>query len=261
MKNAYVMMGNRTIDLLRCLSLSKSIRDSGSDQSIVFLSFDNLDFKEYLSILKRLDITLKFCYNPIDISKILNQYYAKYISDISWDFFKLLPWSLTDFDNIIFMDTDMLVLKNIDHLFHNNYDFMYTDGRISPLNSGLFVAKPNLTTFYGLQHFIYSGDFATNSGWFNMGRKHKHYAIEVCQGVFYYYFIQSKKFSVEYLPRRLYNNLSPQCLENTNEEDIKVVHFTSWGKPPLSESDIIHPFQRKIHNQWNKNLCDLGVYV
>lgn len=254
------MMGNREIDLLRCLSLSKSIRDSDSKESIIFLSFDNLNSSKYLSVANTLDITIKIVNNPIDITKIKNQFYARYIKDISWDFFKLIPWTLTDYNKVIFLDTDMLVLQNIDHLFNQNYDFIYTDGRISPLNSGLFVAKPDLTTFYGLQHFVYSGDFIIDSGWYNMGRKKYHYAIEVCQGIFYYYFVKSNKFKVDYLPRQLYNNMSPQCLENINENDIKVVHFTSWGKPPLDRSEINHPFQHKIHDKWTKNLTDLGVY-
>lgn len=254
------MMGNRNIDLIRSLSLSKSIRDSGSRESIIFLCFSDLNIDKYKQPLYALDITIKFVNNPIDLNKIKNQDYANFIHDISWDFIKILPWSLIDYNSIIFMDTDMLVLHNIDHLFSNDYDFIFTNGRFSPLNSGLFVLKPNLSTFLGLQHFIYSGYFDLKKGWFNMGRERKHYAIEVCQGMFYYYFIKSNQFRTQYLQRQIYNNLSPECYSQVDENDIKVVHFTSWEKPfPNQLINFHHNFQNKIHRQWQQNLIDLGV--
>lgn len=259
MNNAYVMMGNRDIDLLRCLSLSKSIRDSGSGKNIAFLSFDNLNTYKYKTIIDNLDISIIETTNPIDLSKITNEYYIDQISDISWDFIKLVPWSLTAYESIIFMDTDMLVLQNIDHLFDLDYDFIYTDGRISPLNSGLFVLRPNLTTLYGLQQFVYNAYFNIYDGWYKMGRVKKHYAIEVCQGILYYFFVKSQAYRTQYIPRQIYNNMSPQCYDSVSEDQIKVVHFTSWKKPPILQSEIKHEFQKKIHNLWNQNIIDLGL--
>lgn len=260
MKYSYVMMGNREIDLIRFFVLSKSIRDSGSDYNIIFLHFDdNFNPYNYRDTFNKLNLQLQFVNNPIDTKQIQHKEYLSHIENKEWDFIKLIPWTLTDYSKVLFMDADMLVLQNIDHLFDLEYDFVYTDGRISPLNSGIFLLKPNLTTFYGLQHFIYNTKFDIYNGWHNMGRATRHYAIEVCQGIFYYFFIKSGKFHTHYIPREIYNNMSPQCHKNTTEDAIKIVHFTSWQKPPQPPNKLTHPFQNKIHEKWTKNLVDLGL--
>jgi hypothetical protein len=162
------------------------------------------------------------------------------------------------------MDTDMLVLQNIDHLFNNNYDLIYTDGRISPLNSGLFVLKPDLDIYYQLLQFIYEHDFTNqlHNGWYNMGRHKKHYAIEVCQGILYYFFVKNHKFKTHYIDRKLYNNMSIQCYNSVDPSQIKIVHFTSWKKPHIGDrTKYNHHFQATMHSLWRHNLSLLGIGV
>ncbi len=68
------------------------------------------------------------------------------------NFCKLRLWQLTQYDRIIFIDADALVLKNIDKLFAypefcaapNVYEGL---GDFHRMNSGVFVAKPSLETF------------------------------------------------------------------------------------------------------------------
>ena len=71
------------------------------------------------------------------------------------NFCKLRLWQLTDYDKVVFVDADALVLKNIDKLFAypefsaapNVYESMADFHR---MNSGVFVAKPSLQTFDGM---------------------------------------------------------------------------------------------------------------
>lgn len=68
------------------------------------------------------------------------------------NFCKLRLWQLIDYDSCIFIDADALVLKNVDRLFDypefsaapNVYEGLADFHR---LNSGVFVAKPSLSTF------------------------------------------------------------------------------------------------------------------
>lgn len=68
------------------------------------------------------------------------------------NFVKLRLWELTQYDKVIFLDADILVLKNIDRLFAypefsaapNVYE---TLGDFHRLNSGVFVAEPSHMRF------------------------------------------------------------------------------------------------------------------
>lgn len=69
-----------------------------------------------------------------------------------WDFTfdKLKIWELEEYETLVFLDSDMLILKNLDHLFENKNFTSVCAGKAVPghehykgLNSGLIVIKPN----------------------------------------------------------------------------------------------------------------------
>lgn len=67
----------------------------------------------------------------------------------NFTFDKLYIWGLTQFEKIVFLDCDMIVLKNIDHLFSYANFTAVCAGKQSPggrhwveLNSGLMVITP-----------------------------------------------------------------------------------------------------------------------
>lgn len=68
------------------------------------------------------------------------------------NFAKLRLWELEQFETVVFLDADVVVIKNIDRLFGypefvaapNLYETLADFNR---LNSGVFVAKPNRRTF------------------------------------------------------------------------------------------------------------------
>lgn len=69
-----------------------------------------------------------------------------------YNFYKLYCWQLTQFKKVIFLDADVITIKNIDKLFAypefsaapNVYDSL---SGFSRLNSGVFVATPSVNTF------------------------------------------------------------------------------------------------------------------
>ncbi|KAK7337793.1 hypothetical protein VNO77_18380 [Canavalia gladiata] len=79
------------------------------------------------------------------IQRILNPF-AKKGSYNEWNYSKLRIWQLTMYDKIIFIDSDFLVLKNIDHLF------VYPQLSAAPnedtlFNSGLMIIEPSHCMF------------------------------------------------------------------------------------------------------------------
>ena len=72
-------------------------------------------------------------------------------SNWNYTFDKILVWELTQFDKLVFVDSDMIVVNNIDHLFeHQPFSaslagvLFPTNHDIKILNSGLMVIEPNL---------------------------------------------------------------------------------------------------------------------
>lgn len=67
---------------------------------------------------------------------------------------KILLWNLDKYEQIIYLDSDTLPLKNLDHLFDKYEDLAVTEIIASPdvgwpdiFNSGLLILKPNKTVF------------------------------------------------------------------------------------------------------------------
>ncbi len=61
---------------------------------------------------------------------------------------KLHLWNITDYQKIIYVDSDMMALKNLDSLFHEYPEFSAApDLHPGKFNSGIFVLEPNRTTY------------------------------------------------------------------------------------------------------------------
>lgn len=89
--------------------------------------------------------------------KVLEGEVSSNTKQLGWDysnwnytFDKIMMWSLSQFEKVVFLDSDMLVVKNIDHLFEcpsftaSLAGVMYPGNKgISILNSGLIVFVPN----------------------------------------------------------------------------------------------------------------------
>lgn len=72
----------------------------------------------------------------------------------NYTFDKLQVWGLDNFEKVMFLDSDMLILRNIDHLFDCDTFSAVCAGRSYPghdwwdnLNSGLMVIRPDKHTF------------------------------------------------------------------------------------------------------------------
>ncbi len=98
--------------------------------------------------------------NTIEIDSTINQ--EKGYTHWSNTFDKLYLWQLTDFDKLVFLDSDMMVCKNIDHLFDAphmsaaNADIV-NEPDCTELNSGLMVVRPSKKEYEGLLSVLRNG--------------------------------------------------------------------------------------------------------
>ncbi|XP_051126520.1 putative UDP-glucuronate:xylan alpha-glucuronosyltransferase 3 [Andrographis paniculata] len=70
-----------------------------------------------------------------------------------WNYSKFRLWQLTDYDKIIFIDADLLVLRNIDFLFEMP-EISATGNNATLFNSGVMVIEPSNCTFQLLMDHI-----------------------------------------------------------------------------------------------------------
>jgi glycogenin len=148
-------------------------------------------------------------------------------------FTKLHLWSLIQFEKVVFLDADTLVLKNIDDLFEREEFSACADiGWPDCFNSGVFVATPNEETYQNLMKL------AEKEGSFDGGD----------QGLLNAYF---SDWSIGPSSRRIpftYNltinasySYAPAYARFKN--DVKVVHFIGTQKPwtyyRLSDGSVI----------------------
>ncbi|KAL6578173.1 putative UDP-glucuronate:xylan alpha-glucuronosyltransferase 3 [Orobanche minor] len=70
-----------------------------------------------------------------------------------WNYSKFRLWQLTDYDRVIFIDADMLILQNIDFLFEMP-EISATGNNATLFNSGVMVIEPSECTFRLLMEHI-----------------------------------------------------------------------------------------------------------
>ncbi|KAA8531049.1 hypothetical protein F0562_005758 [Nyssa sinensis] len=70
-----------------------------------------------------------------------------------WNYSKFRLWQLTDYDKIIFIDADLLILRNIDFLF-GMPEISATGNNATLFNSGVMVIEPSNCTFQLLMDHI-----------------------------------------------------------------------------------------------------------
>lgn len=84
---------------------------------------------------------------------------ARGLEHWKYTFDKLFIWTLTEYDKVVFIDSDMMICSNIDSLFERKDlsavqagHFLYPDW--IRLNSGIMVITPNIKTYNRLKSCI-----------------------------------------------------------------------------------------------------------
>lgn len=148
---AYITLLSTNEYLDGVLALYQSLQDVGSQYPLVVAVTNNIHpfAREIMNELKIEMIELEEFSFTEDCKKRLRAFGAHHWVHTAS---KLQIFGLTQFEKLVFLDSDMLVLKNIDHLFEcphmtaaEDSPMLYAEDREShcQLNSGLMVIEPS----------------------------------------------------------------------------------------------------------------------
>jgi len=120
------------------IALAQSIIQTNSTRDLLLLADDSITSKS-LRGLRAAGWKIK------RIKRILSPF-AEKGSYNEWNYSKIRVWQLTEYDKVIFIDADLLVLKNIDKFFvHPQLSAAPNDKMI--FNSGVMVIEPSMCMF------------------------------------------------------------------------------------------------------------------
>ncbi|XP_073309998.1 UDP-glucuronate:xylan alpha-glucuronosyltransferase 1-like, partial [Primulina huaijiensis] len=124
---------------------AQSIRMAGSSKDLVILVDDTISdhHRSGLASAGWQIRTIQRIRNPRAEKDAYNE----------WNYSKFRLWQLTDYDKIIFIDADLLILKNIDFLFRLP-EISATGNAGTLFNSGVMVIEPSNKTFQLLMDHI-----------------------------------------------------------------------------------------------------------
>ncbi len=120
------------------ITLAQSLLKTGTKRDLILL------IDKSISIIKR-NALASAGWTIRIINRIRNPRAEKHTYN-EYNYSKFRLWQLTDYDKIIFIDSDIIVLRNIDLLFH--FPQMSATGNdVSIFNSGIMVIEPSNCTF------------------------------------------------------------------------------------------------------------------
>lgn len=163
---AYVTLLLNSGYLPGTLALGKSLKNTGSTVPIVLLYSKNAVKPEIVRLLHDSGLFERFINIDDDLIETRNRYELDNLlhrSELDTTLTKLNCWRMTDYDKLVYLDSDTIVIRNIDDLFTRDVTetqiFAAPDcGWPDCFNSGVFLLKPNLHTFEDISKFAENVD-------------------------------------------------------------------------------------------------------
>jgi len=154
------MMGTDSGFISGVVTLGQSLIEAGSKLERIVMITPDVTPETRKSLLSRWNkvievdyINCKFKTNP-DADDMFDMKGEKWkTATTKWapTCTKLAAWTLTSYDRIIFMDSDMIAVGNVDDALYkySNQSFLAAPETLPPdtLNSGFMVLNPSLKTF------------------------------------------------------------------------------------------------------------------
>ncbi|KFK35602.1 hypothetical protein AALP_AA4G012800 [Arabis alpina] len=123
------------------IALAQSIRQSGSTKDMILLHDQSITNRSLLGLSSA-------GWNLRLIDRIRSPFSEKN-SYNEWNYSKLRVWQVTDYDKLVFIDSDFIILRKLDHLFY--YPQLSASGNDRVLfNSGVMVLEPSPCLFKDL---------------------------------------------------------------------------------------------------------------
>eukprot|EP00042_Codosiga_hollandica_P005552 m.15211 g.15211 ORF g.15211 m.15211 type:complete len:762 (+) comp24717_c0_seq1:3-2288(+) len=187
--------------LIGAVVAAESIRNTGSQEDIVFLVMGHIDPCDVrLLEYERIHVVRV---KPLADEPILASGFEGFSEELA-DIYrtKLRVLQLTAYQAVIFFDSDTMFIQNADIFFKTKLDLIASRGKFGPLNAGFFLVKPSIQSALDIYDVSSSRDFTGESGWLGFGEIEPWPAVDgfmrsnwtfygrtVDQGLlFYYYF-------------------------------------------------------------------------
>eukprot|EP01063_Lacrimia_lanifica_P024064 TRINITY_DN32032_c0_g1_i1.p1 TRINITY_DN32032_c0_g1~~TRINITY_DN32032_c0_g1_i1.p1 ORF type:complete len:460 (+),score=105.49 TRINITY_DN32032_c0_g1_i1:81-1460(+) len=262
---AWAAMGNNERVVIDSLAAFHTLRAVGTDADCVLMLFgENTEqlHRQYAGAIQRLDVWVMHVEMPVGPGDVLEGKYRTVVQRANkgkpkwWDFVKLFPLAMEQYEKVIFMDGDLQFRKNCDELFDKPAG-THSDGPFSPFNSGLVVMSPGERALRGMLGLILEGAFTYRGFWNGTGTmgaeefapceakpkkdasgvrykgKWGFVACETTQGLFqYYYTCRKGEAAPPTLTRHVYNYQAHESgrFYQKVKDDIKIMHFTGCKK-------------------------------
>lgn len=195
-KYTYVTLLSTDSYLMGVLLLAKSLREAQAKYPLLVVCSNGVSDKT-----KR--ILTRYGLEYVALDEAINVDTTKYNVAPGYEHWnntldKLYVFSLTDYDKVIFLDSDMMVVRNIDHLFDMPHMSavvadVFNEPDLRQLNSGMIVIEPNKRDFEGMVNLWTSGGIKLpNAGdqdviraWFKDWENHPELRLAQGYNVFY----------------------------------------------------------------------------
>ncbi len=172
-------------------------------------------------------------------------------SNWTLSFDKLFTWTLTQYDKVVFLDSDMQVIRNIDYLF--DYPHMsavradvFNEPGLDKLNSGLMVIEPNVKEFQGLCNVLESGEVQL-----------KHIGDQDIIRAYYKDWGTHPELTLPAGLNVLYNEVTHGVIHQDDVEPVSVIHYIGSRKPWMMSPRAIK--RRSRGNFLGKHLLRYGA--
>ncbi|CAF0980543.1 unnamed protein product [Brachionus calyciflorus] len=243
---SYVTLATNENYALGALTLGQSLRNTNTNRRLTVLITTEVP--------QLLVDQLKSVYDFVELVDVLDSQDSANLAllkrpELGVTFTKLHCWRLTQYRKCVFLDSDCLVLHNVDDLFNSEEFSAVSDiGWPDCFNSGVFVFRPSLDTYSRLL------DFAVSQGSFDGGD----------QGLLNAFYPNWNRLSFVYnMTTNASYSYAPAYKQFKNT--VKIVHFIGAQKPwyhtynldtqnvignvTVHEGDLINQWWR-VFTQW-----------
>ena len=260
MKYSYVSILTTDSYVFGLLVLWKSLMDTNPKYPFHLLITPNLS-KETMNLLEISKIKL-IKINPIK-NPILNDPNDRRFYNYS----KLNMWSLTQFDKIVYLDADMVILHNIDELFEKKNMSSTNSGGWLPdkkdwkeMNSGMIVLEPSATIFEHMKSQVGliekelgKGDQAFLHQYYHDWHEKTDLHLPHIYNIFDIHLKSYKKHFGYYLDTNIQTNN-----KNFDEKRVKIVHYIGKNKPWNMVEEIKN--RTEIDEEWEAKKLWVKIY-
>lgn len=252
-KYSYISVITSNDYLPGLIVLNKTLLDTKPKYKFLLLVTKDIS-KETLDKIKKLNINYLVIEddikNPTDITAE-HRWFPTYS--------KLHVFNQTQFDKVVYLDIDMMILENIDELFDhphmsctNSPSLLSRKSDWTHLNSGIFVIEPSASLFKDMVSKIGSIEILESGGTFE---RPKTGSDQDFLNAYYPDWPQEERLHLDHKYNIFHYYLdeyNKECGYGFDKEDkpIKVIHYASYLKPWMLDEKQL----RELENDKNRRL-------